>query len=323
MNNNCGRCGKETKESEYYCPLCADGSDAAKPKKIWLFAVFFSVSLLVLAGMLLWHGNIGGWNFSWEALTGRPAATINGEKVSLHDLRVRLNAGRRMLEQQYGKDIFTGERGREFLKSLQRKVLDSMLEECLVAREAKRLDVIISDKKIEQELQRIAEEIYGSRENFHKRIAEDGISPEGLKNHIRHIMTVQALIKVKAAPAAADAQREVYFNVWLDQAKSKAQVTIHDSLLTIADASSRGGGCCGAEVPAGGCGGGKRSSPVDAETEKKAAVAALTAYKKINGDAKYLKAKISDYGCHIQVDIEIDGKIVNSYIYKDDQVFEI
>ena len=51
--------------------------------------------------------------------------------------------------------------------------------------------------------------------------------------------------------------------------------------------------------------------------------AALAAYKKIDGNTERLKITVSDYGCHIQVDVDKDGKAVKSYSYRDGRVFEI
>jgi hypothetical protein len=84
---------------------------------------------------------------------------------------------------------------------------------------------------------------------------------------------------------------------------------------------SGGGSCCGAGGSSGGCGG-KTSGPVDAQMEKKATTAGLEAYKKINGDTKGLAGKVTDYGCHTQVDIIKGGQILKSYSYVDGQVSE-
>ncbi len=185
MNNSCRRCGKETGEGEVYCSQCQDSIGTVKPRKIWFFAVFFSALILVLAGMLIWHGHAGTWDLSWDRLMGRPAAMINGEAMA-------------------------------------------------------------------------------------------------------------------GAPA-------------------------------------RGGGCCstggsgssvgpssgcGGKGSAGGCGTKGSDGPINAKTEKKAREAALAAYKKKDGNTERIKITVSDYGCHIQVDVDKDGKIVKSYSYLDGNVID-
>lgn len=253
MKNNCTLCGKEMETVERYCPQCMDKSGARRPGSFWLFSIFFSAILLVLAGIMLWYGHIGAWDLSWDGLIGRPAAMVNGEAISREDLRVRVKTSRRILEQQYGSDIFSGKEGKTRLVALQKEILDRMAEERLIAQEAHRLGIRIRDERVEQELRRIAGEIYGSPENFQKRLTEDGMSEKGLKNHIRHILTTREVMKIKSVPDKG-IQPEVYFAAWLTQAKKAANLVIYDSSTPVAGASSRGLGCCGSGGSSAGCG---------------------------------------------------------------------
>ena len=335
MNNGCRRCGKEVKEGEMYCPECQDSVATDKPRRIWLFAGLFSALMLLLAGMLLWHGQAGTWDLSWDRLMGRPVAMINGEAIGRQDFRARVAATRLILERQYGEEIFSGKEGKARLLAFQKELLDRMVEERLVAQEAKRLDIRISNEQVEQELRRIAGEIYGSLENFQKRLAGDGMTEEGLKNHIRTNLTVQAVMQAKSATVDRGIQPELSFAAWLTQSKKAAKVVVYDTSSAVASSPSRGGGCCGiggssssgsgcgGKGSAGGCGTKGSGGPIDAQTEKKAKEATLAAYKKIDGSTQELKMTVSDYGCHIQVDVAKDGKTVKSYSYRDGQVFEI
>jgi hypothetical protein len=131
-----------------------------------------------------------------------------------------------MLESQYGKDLFVGQRGRALLENLEQEVLDGMLEERLVAQEARRLRIQISDEMVQQELQKIAIEVYGTWENFQAQLREDGVSKEDLQNHIRNLLLYKG---VKAAKGPPGSSPGIFFNAWLIQAKQKAKVVIYDS----------------------------------------------------------------------------------------------
>ncbi len=333
MHNSCRHCGKETEPGELYCPVCSDAAGSGKPKKFWLFAISFSVLLLVLAGMMLAHADIDVRNFSWADLTGRPAAVINGETVSRAELRRRVAAGRRIIERQYGGDFFSGTAGRERLSSLRRDVLERVLEERLVAQEAERLGIRVSDEEAEKEIRRIGGEVYGSPEDMKKMLAEDGISLDNVRNHFRNNMTFQALAAAKAPGAVSEEKVQELFNGWLNQAKKAAQVTVYESYANEA-AGPQQGGCCGLGGGpvsagtagcggAGGCGGQKPAGPVDPVTEKKAKDAALAELNKTRGNVAGLQVHVGDYGCHVQVDIEENGQKIKSYSYRDGQVFEI
>jgi peptidyl-prolyl cis-trans isomerase SurA len=243
LNNSCRHCGKEAAEGALYCPQCATPSGAVKIGKIWLFAIIFSTLLLVLAGLLLWSGNGCTLNFSWDDLTGKPAAVINGETVSRKELRTRSDVARRMIERQSG-DIFTGEIGQERLASLKRQVLDRILEERLVAQEARRMGIGITDVMVEDELKRIGKEINGAGENIQTMLKSQGIDSGDLQNHIRQVLTFQALAKAKIAQADKGIQPEAYLANWLGQVKKTAKVVVYDTSSAVAGTPARGGGCC-------------------------------------------------------------------------------
>lgn len=248
MLNSCRLCGKEAEEGKLYCADCTDGSGTVKIGKIWLFVIAFSILLLVLAVMLLWSGNCCNLNLSWNDLIGKPAALINGETITKNELRNRLDVAQRFAERQYGGDMFIGKTGQERLDTLKSEVLDRILEERLVAQEARRLGLTISDVMVEDELRRIGREINGSGENFQKMLGGDGINQDALKNHVRNVITYQALAKAKIALVDDGGQREAYFASWLDQAKKTAKIVVYDSSPAVIGNPARRSGCCGSST---------------------------------------------------------------------------
>ena len=287
----------------------------------WVFSILFSATLLSLTGLLLWHGGLGNWSFSLGLLWGKPAAVINGEAIPRDEFKARMRSVKAAVERQYGENTFIGERGQVLLRSLEQEVLDGMLEERLVAQEARKLKIDIREDRVEEEMQRISKEIYGTWEKFQTRLREDGISPEELKKHIHNLILYNAL---KAAKAPVGADPEVSFNAWLIQAKQKSELVIYETGNRGNSASSLGGSCCtpdgspaesGAPPRAGG--------QLDPQTEREAKRTALEAYQKVNPADKEVTAKVTDYGCHIQVDIQKKGRIVKSYTYQGGKVFEI
>lgn len=248
MNKFCRRCGNEAEEGQIDCPQCRDSVGTVQAGKIWFSASLFSAVMLVLAGLIIWHVHASTWDLSWDRLMGRPAATINGEAIGRQDFRARVAATRHILERQYGTDIFTGTEGQTRLAVLQKQLLDRIVEERLVAQEAKRLDIRISNVQVDQELRRIVGEIYGSPDNFKRRLTEDGMSEEGLKNNIRTILTTQAVMQVKTASLARGMQPELSFAAWLDKSKKTAKVVVYDTSSVMVGSPIWGGGCCGSGV---------------------------------------------------------------------------
>ena len=328
-NKICSRCGKENAgEDEVYCPECRSDIRRRNRKRLWYSGV--AAVILSLAGAVYLFGETNAWEFSWDSLLRRPAAVINGEPIAWSEARERFRITRLMMEKEYGKELFAGERGRAYLRDLERDVLERMISERLVAQEARRMNIKMGDDKVRQEMQEIGREIYGNWENFQASLKEDGISEEYLSAHVRNLLLRQEVKKAKV-PAGVDPDE--YFGAWLIQDRRGAKITFNRS-VGLSQVSSQGqGSCCGSGGSAGGggCGGrggggcgGKQAAagPLDPQLKSEASAAALDAYRKTNPAEKDVAARVTDYGCHVQVDIEKGGKVVRSYSYQDGNVID-
>ncbi len=311
--NNCRHCGKEIDEGGLYCADCRAASGARKSRNIKIAAFVFFGLLVVLTALLLRHGVSSGLSFSLEAILGRPAAVINGEKITRAELDARVKMVRAMVEKKYGQSLFSGQRGELLLASLKSDVLDGILEEKLVAQESKRMRIQVSDEKLQQEVKRISTEVYGSTENLESKLRENGMSEKAFEENIRFVLLLDAL---KSAKAQQGADPDVSFNAWLIQARQKAQLAVYEPQKDSPPVG--GGGCCsvGGMPPS-------AARPLDPSLEKEAQKAGLEAYRKSDPSGKEITAKVTDYGCHVQVDIQKEGKTVKSYSYQAGKVFEI
>ena len=318
----CGRCGKELSGGdEVFCSDCKGDVGRKKKRRRW-YAVA-AAALLLLSGAAFLYAEKNDGEFSLDALLGRPAAVVNGEPIARSEARARLNVSRLMLEKEYGKGLFAGEQGRALLGRLERDVLEKMVDERLVAREASRMKIQVGDDRVRQEIQKIGREIYGNWENFQASLKEDGISEEYLMNHVRNLLLRQ---EVKKAKYPSETDLDAYFVAWLEQDRRSAKVTFNQTIIPLQASAQGRGSCCGSGG-GGGCGGrggggcgGKQAGPLDPELESKAGAVALAEYRKKNPAEKEVEARVNDYGCHIQVDIEKGGKVIWSYSYQDGKV---
>lgn len=328
MDRRCSVCGKEHPgDSGSICPGCGSEIRGRSKKHLWYSGI--AVVILSLAGAVYLFAETNAWEFSWDSLLGRPAAQINGEQIPWSEARERFKITRLMMEKEYGKELFAGERGNAYLRDLERDVLERMISERLVAQEAKRMNITVGDDSVQQEIRKIGSEIYGNWENFQASLKEDGISEEYLSAHVRNLLLHQAVKKAKA-PAGADPDE--FFGAWLTQDRQTAKVTFHRN-VGLSQASSPGqGSCCGSGGGAGGggCGGGgaggcgtkQGSGALDPALKRKASEAAIEAYRKTNPAEKDVAAQVTDYGCHLQVDIEKGGKVIRSYTYQNGSVID-
>jgi DNA-directed RNA polymerase subunit RPC12/RpoP len=323
----CGRCGKENaSESGVFCPECRSNIKGKNRKRLW-YSGIAAVSLL-LAGVAYLFGETNAWEFSWDSLLRRPVAVINGEPIARFEARERFRVTRLMMEKEYGRELFAGERGKAYLADLERDILERMIAERLVAQEAQRLNIKVGDDRVKQKMQEIGREIYGNWENFQTSLKEDAISEEYLSAHVRNILLRQEVKKAKV-PVGVDPDE--FFGAWLAQYRQGAKVSFNKN-IGLSQVSSQGqGSCCGSGVPTGGggCGGRggggcgtKQAGPLDPKLKSEASAAALDAYRKINPGEKDVAAQVTDYGCHVQVDIEKNGQVVRSYSYQGGNVID-
>jgi len=329
-NKNCENCGNEVSGAdEVLCPNCRRNVKRKSGKRLWYSGI--AAALLLLAGAGFLYAEKQAWEFSWDALLGRPAAVVNGESISRSEARARLNVSRRMLEKEYGKGLFAGEQGRALLGRLESDVLEMMVEERLVAREADRLKIRVDDDRVQQELQKIQKiggEIYGNGDKFQASLKEDGISREYLTNQVRNLLLRQEVKKAKSLP---ETDPDANFVAWLTQDRQIAKVTFNQTITTSPAFAQGGQSCCGsgggggagAVGSAGGCGTKQAPGALDPKLKSTASAAALAAYRGTHPAEQGLEAKVTDYGCHVQVDIEKGGKIVASYSFRDGKVSEI
>jgi len=317
---SCRHCGKEAEDGELYCLDCRSASGVRRPRYLWVFSIVFSSVLLLLAGMLLWHGGFGFLDLSLDSILGRPAAVINGESISRADLKSRVRTIQAIVERQHGRDIFAGERGRVLWGNLENEVLNGMLEEKLVNQEGRKLGIQITDEQVKQKVEFITREVFGTWEKFQARLQEDGMSKEDLQKNIRNLLLLEAIKKVKA-PAGANPDSS--FNTWLIQARQKAEVTVYNSGNLTRGPSALAGGCCYTGGSSGGCsGGGGTAKQAEPRIERDAQTAALETFQRTNPAEKGVTAKVADYGCHIQVDIQKEGRVIKSYSYQNGKIEE-
>lgn len=284
-------------------------------KRLWWITGGGAILLLLIVSAVLWRAKEEGWDFSWAALTGKPVAVVNGEKVSRAAFRERLEVSRGMLERQYGKGLFSGEEGKGILAELEADVLERMIQERLVGQEAKRLNIAVTDAQVRQEIEAVGKEVYGSPENFLASLKEEGISPEYLFGHIGSLMLRKEVDKAKLATVVSS---EAPLGYWLAQARQEAKIDIY---MTAGFSRAGGAGsCCGSGGAADGGGSDASQKGPAPDLKSEAAAAGLAAYRKANPAVKDARAKVTDYGCHLQVDIEQAGKLVKSYIYQNGEV---
>ena len=110
-----------------------------------------------------------------EMTVNKIVAVVNGEMISLHELRGHLGA--ELARQRIAPND-------PRVPTLQAQMLDSMINDILIRQEAKRYKVSVSDAEVEAELKKIIERTGMTPAQFDAQIKRDGTTREIIKERL-------------------------------------------------------------------------------------------------------------------------------------------
>ena len=301
---SCPFCGEGNEKESRFCIHCGKSFPGKKR--------FRSASRYVLAaiGLIL----VVVFAFFWmRNLESSDLGKVNGEKISREEFSKRIDRAKKCYEYRYGQDVFQGEAGRENLNRLKTDTLDEMVNEKILLQEAKVAGYTAApEEEIEKQLEAIKKRNSLSDADLTKIF---GGSIEDFKVELRTGWVISQFVD-KVVLKGNEANGNQVFSQWLTQVKAKSKIETYEKLEPVSAAKAS---CCGS---GGGCGGGGRAQALDPKIEQEAKAKGLEYYEK-KTQKKGAGAKVTDFGCHIQVDIIEEGKVVVSLTYKQGEVQEI
>jgi len=298
---SCPLCGEVNEKGIQFCVHCGNLLSRRKETRFNNRYILFGIISLILVGTIAFLG-MGGLN---SKLVGR----VNGEEITREEFSKRVDQAKKFYEYRYGQGVFEGETGKENLNRLKADILDEMTTEKILLQEAKSTGYASApEEEIVKHLEMIKKQSGLSEVDFIKRIGP----LEDLKEELRRRWIISQFIE-KAVLKGDQVNGEVLFGQWLVKTKAKAQIETYEKLEPVYTAKAS---CCRS-----GCGGG-RAQPLDPKIESNAKTKGLEYYEN-KTQKKGANARVTDFGCHIQVDIIEDGKVVVSLTYRDGEVQEI
>ncbi len=299
----CPSCGEGNEKGIRFCVHCGKRLPRSKETRFKKRYILFGAISLILAGVIMFF-RMGGFE---TKLVGK----VNGEDITRKEFSKRVGLAKKFYEARYGKGLFEGQPGKENLNRIKTDILDEMITENILLQEAKRAGYTSAPgEEIEKQVEAIKKK-YNVSEVDLKKMIGGGI--DDLKKELEKGWIVSHFIE-KTVLKGDQTNAEQLFTQWLAETKAKARIKTYERLEPVSTAKAS---CCKS-----GCGGGGRPQPLDQKIEKEAKAKALEYYEK-KTQKKGAEAKVTNFGCHIQVDIIEDGKIVVSLTYREGEVQEI
>jgi len=298
----CPSCDGENEKKVRFCVHCGNPFPRKKRFPFRNRYVLIGVIGLIFAGTIL--------SFSMGRLESNLVGKVNGEGITRKELSKRVERTKKFYELRYGQNLFQGEGGKENLNRLKTDILDEMTTEKILLQEAKSAGYSSApDEEIAKQVEAIKKKYSLSDDDLKQKM---GVSIEDLREDLQKGWIISQFLE-KAVLKGDQQNGKVVFAQWFTKAKAKAKIETYEKLEPVLTAKAS---CCG-----NGCGGG-RAQPLDPEIEKEAKAKGLEYYEK-KTQKKGSTARVTNFGCHIQVDIIEDGKVVVSFTYRQGQVQEI
>jgi len=304
---HCPDCKQKNDADALFCTACGRPLEVTLQKTAQLQRKAYFIALLFVPVIAIAAG-IGYYKFF---LPNGVAAVVNGEEIRLSELDAAVARAQ----------------GRQEVASsqLRYQLLNQLITQRIVIQEARKSGISVSEEEIETFATESRASSGIDEATFNRQVVSQYGSMRAFKDALERRLLADKFLAVKVVPPGADqptAQSAI--KRWLDDIAGRAAVRI----ALAEQGEGPGCGCCNTEngqasqrsgIRGHGCTAVNKPSASDVG---KAADAGLRFWHAKYGPES-VTTRLTDYGCHIQVDIMKDNKIIGSLRYQDGNITEI
>ena len=307
---NCGKCDTINDGDAVFCANCGNALNALAegPRKTWRsywYALLLIPVLIAAAGM-------GYYKFM---LPNGVAAVVNGEEITIAELDAVMQSVRS------GKDVPEEELGR-----MRYSALSDLITERIACQEARKAGVRVSSDELDDAIARMRSAAGLDEKNFDAQVNALYGGRDNFRKGMERRLIIRKFIDERIAAGITDPTIAGFrVNQWLQGISSTATVRVS---LEEQMQRSPGRACCGrtgtgsakhgCDPKAGAPAGGKQPS-----SRITAARNAATGYWSQMHGSGPVETKVTDFGCHIQVDIMGNNRIARSLRYQNGTITEM
>ncbi|MDZ7760273.1 MAG: SurA N-terminal domain-containing protein [Desulfovermiculus sp.] len=107
-------------------------------------------------------------------LVNRIVAVVNGEIITLHELKTEVQGGGPGIDQ-------SGPESAQKSQDMQRRVLEAMINDKLIKQEAERFEIQVSDAEVDAQIEQIKKENNLSQDEFEQAVRDQGMTLDGYR----------------------------------------------------------------------------------------------------------------------------------------------
>ena len=236
---------------------------------------------------------------------------VNGEVITREEFSKRVEQTKKLYENRYGENLFQGEEGKQHLTRLKAQILDEMVTEKILLQEAKNAGYTSAPpEEIEKELEAIRKKSGLSTADLEKMI---GGKIQDVKAELGKEWVISEFVE-KAVLKGEQRNADFVFGQWFAKTRAAARIETYEKFESGSTAKAA---CCTS-----GCGGGGEAQSLNPKIEQEARAKGLEYYEQ-KTKKEGAEAKVTNFGCHVQVDIIEEGKVAISLTYSQGEIEEI
>ncbi len=160
----------------------------------------------------------------------RIVAHVNGEAITLFDLQKRVEMFLGLFE-----DIELADLPPDQQKETKRHVLDQMINDILMRQEAERYQIQVSDRDIQEHIQRVQQDNNMDQEEFEKHLRMQGLTQDDYKRQIRDSMITQRVLGIMVRRKTVVTQDEIKEYFKANQENFQEEKKIHLQVIAVPD----------------------------------------------------------------------------------------
>ena len=168
-------------------------------------------------------------NLPERIVLNKIAAVVNGEIITLHELRQ--HAGAELARS--GINV-SDPASRQHVDMVMSKVLSVMIENILLRQEAERLQIKVADSDVDNEVRKLAQRNQMSMKDFEARIVSQGGTLVMLKERVRNNILSQRIIAIQIARKSVVTEEEIKAYYEQNQDSFRADRSVDVSLIVFA-----------------------------------------------------------------------------------------
>jgi len=304
---HCPDCKQTNDTDAFFCTACGRPLEAAPQQTVQIQRRAYFIALLFVPVIAIAAG-IGYYKFF---LPDGIAAVVNGEEIKLSELDAAV----------------TRAQGKQEAASTQvrNQLLNQLITQRIVIQEARKAGISVSKEEIDTAATGARTSSSLDEATFNRQVVSQYGSLPAFKDALERSLLANKFLAVKVVPPGADqptAQSAI--KRWLDDIAGRATVRI----ALAGQGVGPGCGCYNTEdgqasqrpgIQVHGCS--LVNKPTASDVGKVTDAGLRFWHEKYGPDA--VTARLTDYGCHIQVDIVKNKEIIGSLRYQDGDIKEM